>query len=152
MAIVDVEAERRKDFIEKFEEKGFKIHHYFSKEEIIKSILPITVDFKKKEIGHVGNVTCAAAAVSCGAVKKEEEFWKEYQPNTIYCVHEDNDDGTQTIEFFNTRREDAINFYKQRLAICEGIYKTWQKEKGVNCCKWRKCGKVKELYVEMVEI
>lgn len=76
MAIIDVKSERRKDFIERFEEKGFSIDKRFSKEEIIESVLPITLDFKTKEIGRIGNVTCAAAALSQGAIKKEDEFWK----------------------------------------------------------------------------
>lgn len=76
MAIINVNKERREKFINKFEEKGFKINKLFSKDEIIKSVLPITLDFKAKEIGRMGNVTCAAAALSQGLIKSEEEFYK----------------------------------------------------------------------------
>ena len=88
MAIIDVKSERRKDFIEKFEEKGFIIDKRFSKEEIIESVLPITLDFKTKEIGRIGNVTCAAAALSQGAIKKEDEFWKMLEEGKL-CEMED---------------------------------------------------------------
>ncbi len=74
MAIIDVKKERKKDFIEEFQQKGFSIDKRFSKEEIIKSVLPITIDFKAKEIGGMGNVTCAAAEASCGAIIKEDEL------------------------------------------------------------------------------
>ena len=74
MAIIDVKKERRKGFVEGFLQKGFSIDKTFSKEEIIKSVLPITIDFKAKEIGRVGNVTCAAAAMSQGLILQENEF------------------------------------------------------------------------------
>lgn len=86
---------------------------------------------------------------------KIHSLWKkrsEKMINTIYCVNEENEDGSSIIEFFNTRREDAIRYYKQRLAICESIYKTWQKEKGVNYCRWSQGEKVKELYAKKVEV
>ena len=74
MAIIAVKKERSKDFIEGFQQKGFSIDKRFSKEEINKSFLPITIDFKVKEIGRMGNVTCAAAVASSGAIVKEEVF------------------------------------------------------------------------------
>ncbi len=88
MAIIDVKNERRKCFIEMFEKRGFIIDKRFSKEEIIESVLPITLDFKTKEIGRIGNVTCAAAALSQGAIKKEDEFWKLLEEGKL-CELED---------------------------------------------------------------
>ncbi|MBQ9315062.1 MAG: hypothetical protein IJ220_08770 [Clostridia bacterium] len=74
MAIINVEKERRKDFIEKFEKKGFKIESRFSREGIIGSVLPITLDFETKEIGRIGNVTCACVASKHGMVLEEDKF------------------------------------------------------------------------------
>ena len=78
MAIINVKKERREKFISIFEEKGFKIDKRFSKDEIIKSVLPITLDFETKVIGRMGNVTCAAAALSQGLIKNEEEFLEQW--------------------------------------------------------------------------
>ena len=74
--IIDVKKENREYFISSFEKKGFVIDKRFSKKELIESVLPITLDFGTKEIGRMGNVTCAAAAASCVAIIKEEDFWK----------------------------------------------------------------------------
>ena len=68
MAIINVKKERREKFINHFEGKGFKIDKRFSRNDLIKSFLPITLDFETKEIGRIGNVTCAAAAVTQGKV------------------------------------------------------------------------------------
>ncbi len=158
MAIINVKAERRKDFIEKFEKKGYKIDKIFTKEEIIKSKLPITIDFKTKEIGRMGNVTCAAAAVSCKAVKTEEEFIEQYtnlygkKTEYIYSIEEEYSDGSSVTEFFNTRREDALKYLKQRASICDGLYKGWKKESGINSYKWSKGEKWVKLGLEMVEV
>ena len=75
MPIIDVKLENRAEFVRKFEERGFKIGKPFTKEEIINSKLPITLNYVTNEISRMGNVTCAAAAASCGAIVKEEEFW-----------------------------------------------------------------------------
>ncbi len=74
--IIKVKKENREKFIKEFEAKGFKIDGFFSKKAIIESQLPITLDFKAKTIGRMGNVTCAAAAASQGLVVQEEDFWK----------------------------------------------------------------------------
>ena len=84
MAIINVKNERREKFINSFEEKGFKIDKRFSKNEIIKSVLPITLDFKTKEIGRMGNVTCACVALSQGLIMNDEEFLEQWN----VCSHQ----------------------------------------------------------------
>ncbi len=79
MAIIDVKKENRKDFIEDFEKRGFTIDKIFSKEDLVTSKLPITLDFKTKKIGRIGNVTCAAAAVSQRRIMQEDEFLRIYE-------------------------------------------------------------------------
>jgi hypothetical protein len=74
--IINVKAENRMDFISKIVNRGFKIDKIFSRDELINSYLPITLNFKANEIGIMGNITCAAAASSQGMILSEEEFWK----------------------------------------------------------------------------
>ena len=69
----------------------------------------------------------------------------------IYSVYEVNEDGSNTIEFFNERKDDANKYFKQRLAICDGIYKTWKKEKGINYCKWTNGKLSKEIFLRSNE-
>jgi len=52
-------------------------------EDIVKSILPITLDLKIKEIGRTGNVTCAAIASQHGMIKSKEEFLKGYEAELV---------------------------------------------------------------------
>ena len=78
MVAVKVKAENREAFVKRFEEKGFKLDKTFSREEIINSVLPITLNYEKKEISRMGNVTCAAGAESQRRVISEEEFWSNY--------------------------------------------------------------------------
>ncbi len=72
---IDVKKENREHFFSSFEKKGFEIDKRFSKEELIKSVLPITLNFETKEIGRMGNVTCACVASKHGMIMKEDEFW-----------------------------------------------------------------------------
>ena len=55
-----------------------------SKDEIIKRVIPITLDFRTKEIGRMGNVTCACAALSQGLIINEEEFLEQWN----VCSHQ----------------------------------------------------------------
>ena len=75
-AIIDVKKEKREHFISSFEKKGFEIDKRFSKENLIESVLPITLDFSTKEIGRMGNVTCACIASKHRMIMQEDEFWK----------------------------------------------------------------------------
>ena len=75
-AIIDVKKENREHFINSFEKKGFVIEKRFSKEELIESVLPITLDFGTKEIGRMGNVTCTCIASKHRMIMQEYEFWK----------------------------------------------------------------------------
>ena len=71
----------RKAFILFLEKNGFKIgsDSVFSREEILSSGLPVTVDLDRMEYGRMGNTTCAAAASTIGAVFSVEEFMDFYE-------------------------------------------------------------------------
>ena len=71
----------RKYFIEFLEKNGFRIgtDSVFSREEILDSILPVSVDLDSLEYDRMGNTTCAAAASTIGAVFTMEEFLDFYE-------------------------------------------------------------------------
>lgn len=71
----------RKYFIEFLEKNGFKTgtDSVFSREEILDSILPVSVDLDSLEYDRMGNITCAAAASAVGAVFTVEEFMNFYE-------------------------------------------------------------------------
>ncbi len=46
--------------------------------EIIDSILPIVVDRKRKKYRMMGNITCAAGAVSSGRMITKEELFRQF--------------------------------------------------------------------------
>ena len=49
-----------------------------TKQSILELVYPIKVNFGQKTYGVIHNTTCAAAAVSSGAVVSEEEFYERY--------------------------------------------------------------------------
>ena len=69
--------ECRKEIITFLEERGYfrAEHECRSKQEIIDGILPIVLDRQKREFSMMGNVTCAAAAVSSGCMITKEELY-----------------------------------------------------------------------------
>ena len=76
---VDVKEGRRERFVEFFEQKGFKVNDLFTRESIVNSKMPVTLDFEKKLIGRVGNVTCACVALKHGMITSEEDFMDLFQ-------------------------------------------------------------------------
>ena len=81
MEIIDARTkEEREKLINILESKAFKIVD-ITKEEILSSNLPITVDLENKEISQMGNVTCAAAAASSKGLQTVEEFMKLLEEN-----------------------------------------------------------------------
>ena len=79
---VDVrDKKERIDFIVFLEKNGFKcdVSETTSRESTIESRFPITVDVGRKKYGHIGNTTCAAAAVSSNAVISAESFYIHYE-------------------------------------------------------------------------
>lgn len=67
-------------FIEFLEKKGFKCDEDIvtTRENTINSNLPITVDFRKKAYGYMGNITCAAAAATSKVLISADDFYKLY--------------------------------------------------------------------------
>ena len=70
----------RRKILEFLENKGYRmdVEEPRTRQEIIGSVLPITVDRKNKEYRMMGNVTCAAAAVSSGRMITKEEFFEQF--------------------------------------------------------------------------
>ena len=73
--------QERQQFIEFLEKQGFLCEEdeAINREEAISSILPITVDLDTKIYGHMGNITCAAAAVTSRALITVDEFYSVFR-------------------------------------------------------------------------
>ena len=72
---------KRFDFVVFLEKNGFKcdVSVMTSRESTIDSRFPVIVDIGHKKYGHMGNTTCAAAAVSSKRVISLEEFLNFYE-------------------------------------------------------------------------
>ncbi len=70
--------EERRGIIKFLEDMGYSLEakEQRSKKEIIDSFLPIYVDKTGKNFWMMGNVTCAAAAVSSKKLIKKELFYE----------------------------------------------------------------------------
>ena len=70
-------SEERRELIEFLEARGFWLDpdEFRTKEEILSGSLPINVYLNGRKYDMMGNVTCAAAAASSGALKTVEEFY-----------------------------------------------------------------------------
>jgi len=70
----------RIDLVEYLEAKGFTCveDEIFNREDIINSGLPLVIDHKNKTIRRMGNITCAAAAVSSGVLTDENDVYKYF--------------------------------------------------------------------------
>ena len=70
--------QRRGDFVEFLEKNGFECRtdEITSRESVIESIFPISIDIENKRYGHLHNKTCAAAAVSAGDTYTVSQFYK----------------------------------------------------------------------------
>ena len=71
----------RKDLIMFLEKNGFACaeNESRSRESTIDSRFPLTVDLGRKEYGHIGNTTCAAAAAASGKLITVKEFMELYE-------------------------------------------------------------------------
>ena len=71
----------RKDLIMFLEKNGFACAENESRnrESTIESRFPLTVDLGRKEYGHIGNTTCAAAAAASGKLITVKEFMSLYE-------------------------------------------------------------------------
>lgn len=71
----------REDFVIFLEKNGFTCAENGSKsrESTIGSRFPLTVDLGRKEYGHIGNTTCAAAAAASGKLITVKEFMSLYE-------------------------------------------------------------------------
>lgn len=70
----------RCEILEFLEGMGYKTdeEETRTRQEIVESVLPITVDKRNKEYRMMGSVTCAAAAVSSGRMMTKEEFFRQF--------------------------------------------------------------------------
>jgi hypothetical protein len=64
----------RRVVVELLEAHGYRPYRYSSREVILGTYLPLTVDTEKREYCHAGNVTCAAMAASHRVVLDLDEF------------------------------------------------------------------------------
>lgn len=79
---VDVRGrEKRIDFVVFLEKNGFicDVSVTTNRESTIESRFPITVDVEHKKYGHMGNTTCAAAAVSARKIMTVDDFHMFYE-------------------------------------------------------------------------
>ena len=79
---VDVrDKNERHSFILFLEKNGFKcdVSEAINRESTIDSRFPITVDIGRKKYDHMGNITCAAAAVTSKALISAEDFFIHYE-------------------------------------------------------------------------
>ena len=72
--------EGRLRFIEFLEERGFKCDEDITttREKTINSNLPIIVDCENEAYRCMGNITCAAAAVTSKTLISVDDFYKFY--------------------------------------------------------------------------
>ncbi len=72
--------ESRLLFVEFLESEGFcrSADRRASRDEILSSFLPLSIDLRKKKFHLIGNMTCAAAAASNGIICGEKEFYILY--------------------------------------------------------------------------
>ena len=65
--------EDRCNLVEYLENEGFHCieDSSYTREETIESIFPLVIELKPKTIGRMGNVTCTAAAASCGRIMSD---------------------------------------------------------------------------------
>lgn len=68
--------EERQELITFLEDKGYQLDpaECRTKEQVLDDILPIDINPDEQKYRMIGNVTCAAAAVSSGKMMTTEEF------------------------------------------------------------------------------
>lgn len=78
MMVDERRPETRIEILDYIERKGYQIEEDESRtrEEIVNGLLPLVIDTNTKTYRMMGNVTCAAAAVSSGHLIKKEMFYK----------------------------------------------------------------------------
>ena len=72
----------RQRMIRDLEQDGF-IPERISRQEILESHLPLTVDIASKQYDVMGNVTCAAAAATQGHLMGIDEFYHIYRGGEV---------------------------------------------------------------------
>ena len=72
--------EDRCNLVEYLESEGFRCIGVSSdtRHETIESKLPLVIELRPKTISRMGNVTCAAAAASCGIIMSDKDFYLLY--------------------------------------------------------------------------
>ncbi len=79
---------RRERFLEFLEMNGYECENdeITSRESVIESIFPISVDIENKCYGHLHNKTCAAAAISAGDAFTVSQFYKFIELISTYII------------------------------------------------------------------
>ncbi len=70
--------DERAKFIDMLEKEGLVISEdaVRTKQEIIEAVFPLIVNIREKNYDMMGNATCAAAAVSCGALVGADDIYR----------------------------------------------------------------------------
>ena len=81
--IAEADSRYREEILDFLEKKGFKMDkdEFRSREEIIGSVLPITVNMAEKTYRMMGSVMTAAAASSKGSLSKKEDLYRWFVEN-----------------------------------------------------------------------
>ena len=79
MFIKEKDADNRKEILEFLETKGFRLDEdeFRDKQEIIDSVLPVSVNTEEMTYKMMGSITSAAAASSKGVLMTREEFYEQ---------------------------------------------------------------------------
>ncbi len=67
--------DEREKLIETLENDGYKPEEVFSREDVMESGFPVSVNLADKTYGRMGNVTCAAAAATQGVLETVSEVY-----------------------------------------------------------------------------
>lgn len=80
--------EERTRFLEFLEKNGFKVgfDDIITRDSVIVSTFPISIDIKHKTYGHIHSVTSAAAAISSGNAFTLEQFYDFFEQVSEFII------------------------------------------------------------------
>ena len=67
--------DEREKLVETLENDGYKPEETFSKEDVMESGFPVSINLADKTYGRMGNVTCASAAATQRVLETIFEFY-----------------------------------------------------------------------------
>ena len=78
ISVMPTTQQKRMELLDYLDDQGFKPDSEWrrTRDEVLESPYPVSIHLGKKTYTHVGNTTCAAAAVSQKIVTPEELFYR----------------------------------------------------------------------------